>query len=390
VFFGGLIILNQQVEVWLDLQIKWAVIIMDDLKTQMVTDNKDFAIGHLEKYLQKRKNLSIDLEIGKNERVPILDSRLFLHNGLKTVEQLMLSVLEDYHPDLKASIESILSAGGKRIRPRIILLIGSLFNAPKDKLIPLAASIELLHTATLVHDDLIDEALFRRGVTTLNSRWSPAVTVLTGDFVFASASYLASLTGSIEVMSLFSKTLMTIVNGELNQLFSGRFNPSMEDYYRRIYAKTASLFETSTHTAAIISHLTYKQIKILRKFGYELGMAFQIIDDILDYCGNQSVIGKPLGGDLKQGLFTLPILHFMKQNPNDKRIKDIQSGKCTNNEETTCQLVAEIATSSAIEKSIDEAKRFVDRAQECLLQLPDSFERTELIQIATFTCDRQL
>ena len=199
----------------------------------------------------------------------------------------MLSQAENYHPDLSAALSLLLASGGKRIRPRIILLIGSLFNAPKDTLITLAASIELLHTATLVHDDLIDEALFRRGVPTLNSKWSPAATVLTGDFVFASAAHLASLTNSIEVMALFSKTLQTIVNGEVNQLFSSRCNTSKEDYYRRIYSKTASLFETSTHTAGIISQVPPKQVEILRKFGYELGMAFQIIDDILDYKGDQ-------------------------------------------------------------------------------------------------------
>jgi geranylgeranyl pyrophosphate synthase len=363
---------------------------MNYLDAQSVTTGKDTYIEHLEQNIQNGNNLLIKPGIGKNEITQLSDTQQFLQKNLEIIEKLMLSQVEKYHPDLKAAINLIISAGGKRIRPRIILLIGSLFNAPKEKLITLAASIELLHMATLVHDDLIDESLLRRGVPTLNSKWSPAATVLTGDFVFASAANLASLTGSIEVMSLFSKTLMTLVGGEVNQLFSSRHIPSKDDYYRMIYAKTASLFETSSHTAAIISRLPLKQIEILRNFGYELGMAFQIVDDILDYCGNPSEIGKPVGGDLAQGLFTLPLFYFMELNPNDKRIMDMQSGKCRSNEETTRQLVAEIAASSAIEKSFNEAKQYIDRAQHCLFQLPDSPERSELIQIAAFAIDRKL
>lgn len=317
--------------------------------------------------------------------LPTLPSIL---NGIDSVEKLMLSQAENYHPDLSAALSILLSSGGKRIRPRIILLLGSLFNAPKDTLITLAASIELLHTATLVHDDLIDEALFRRGVPTLNSKWSPAATVLTGDFVFASAAYLASLTNSIEVMSLFSKTLMNIVNGEVNQLFSSRCNTSKEDYYRRIYAKTASLFETSTHTAGIISQLPPQQVELLRKFGYELGMAFQIVDDILDYRGDQSVIGKPVGGDLRQGLFTLPILCYMENQPDDKNIINILNRDCIVDDTAIHQLVTDVANSSAIDNAMAEARLFCERANQCLMQLPDSPERAELIQITAYIVDR--
>lgn len=320
-----------------------------------------------------------------SNHLPTLPSIL---NGIDSVEKLMLSQAENYHPDLSAALSILLSSGGKRIRPRIILLLGSLFNAPKDTLITLAASIELLHTATLVHDDLIDEALFRRGVPTLNSKWSPAATVLTGDFVFASAAYLASLTNSIEVMSLFSKTLMNIVNGEVNQLFSSRCNTSKEDYYRRIYAKTASLFETSTHTAGIISQIPPQQVELLRKFGYELGMAFQIVDDILDYRGDQSVIGKPVGGDLRQGLFTLPILCYMENQPDDKNIINILNSDCTVDDTAIHQLVTDVANSSAIDNAMAEARLFCERANQCLMQLPDSPERAELIQITAYIVDR--
>jgi geranylgeranyl pyrophosphate synthase len=317
--------------------------------------------------------------------IPTLPS---IQNGIDAVEKLMLSQAENYHPDLSAALSLLLSSGGKRIRPRIILLIGSIYNAPKETLITLAASIELLHTATLVHDDLIDEALFRRGIPTLNSKWSPAATVLTGDFVFASAAHLASMTNSIEVMALFSKTLQTIVNGEVNQLFSSRCNTSKEDYYRRIYSKTASLFETSTHTAGIISQVMPQQVEILRKFGYELGMAFQIIDDILDYRGDQSVVGKPVGGDLRQGLFTLPFLYYMENSSNDSEVKKFIDEDCPLDESSVSRIVARIADSDAIDKSITEAKQFSDRALQCLQQLPESRELEELVQITSYIVDR--
>lgn len=311
-----------------------------------------------------------------------------IQNGIDAVEKLMLSQAENYHPDLSKVLSLLLSSGGKRIRPRIILLIGSMFNAPKENLIRLAASIELLHTATLVHDDLIDEALFRRGVPTLNSKWSPAATVLTGDFVFASAAHLASLTNSIEVMSLFSKTLQTIVNGEVNQLFSSRCNRSKDDYYRRIYAKTASLFETSTHTAGIISQVSNQQVELLRKFGYEIGMAFQIIDDILDYRGEQSIIGKPVGGDLQQGLFTLPFFYYTEMNEGDSEIENLLNGNCPFDEETVQKIVTKISSSKAIDKSYNEAVQFCERAELCLRQLPQSPECNELSQITSYIVER--
>lgn len=141
----------------------------------------------------------------------------YLEDTLIEVDQKMMSRSEGYHPDLTAALEHLMNSGGKRIRPIITLLIGSLFGADKDKLISLSASIEMLHTATLVHDDLIDGALLRRGNPTLNAHWTPAATVLTGDYIFAQAALLAAEIENTEAMSLFAKTLSIIVNGEISQ-----------------------------------------------------------------------------------------------------------------------------------------------------------------------------
>jgi geranylgeranyl pyrophosphate synthase len=301
--------------------------------------------------------------------------------GIEAVEKLMLTQADEYNGDLKSALSLLLSSGGKRIRPRIILLLGSILNANQETLIILASAIELLHTATLVHDDLIDGAVLRRGVATLNSKWSAAATVLTGDFIFASAANLAAKTNSVEVMKVFSTTLMTIVNGEVNQLFNSRCNTSKADYYQRIYAKTASLFEAATHTTSILSPVSALDRDRMRRYGYELGMAFQIVDDVLDYSGEQSVVGKPVGGDLRQGLVTLPMLYFIDSNPNNDGVKELLQGKCLDNDETIDNLIHSIVASSAIEQSINEAEQFAKRALDLISDLPASPHKDELVYL---------
>ena len=168
---------------------------------------------------------------------------------LHLVEARLHAQANDRHPDLRAALEQILAAGGKRIRPTLGLLVGNMLGAPSDKLVTLGAAVELLHTATLVHDDLIDGSLLRRGMPTLNARWSPAATVLTGDFMFARAAKLAAETDHLPLMNAFAETLATIVNGELNQMFNARGTVDRDNYFQRIYAKTASLFEMTTSAA---------------------------------------------------------------------------------------------------------------------------------------------
>ena len=204
---------------------------------------------------------------------------------IKLIEDRMRIQADESHPDLRAALEHLLSAGGKRIRPTLGMLVGNMLGAPLEKLINLGAAVELLHTATLVHDDLIDGSLLRRGTPTLNARWSPPATVLTGDFLFARAAKLAADTDYLPLMKLFSETLAIIVNGELTQMFTSRGLISRDNYYKRIYAKTASLFEMTSRSAAMVSPASEDSIEAMRDFGYQIGMAFQIVDDILDFNG---------------------------------------------------------------------------------------------------------
>lgn len=307
---------------------------------------------------------------------------------ISLIENKMISQTDGYHPDLKAALKVILSSGGKRIRPLIILLIGDLLNGPNDQLINLATAIELLHTATLIHDDLIDGAFLRRGVPTLNSQWSPAATVLTGDFLFSCSATMAAETNNLEVIKLFSHTLTVIVNGEVNQLFSSRCNPSKEDYFERIYAKTASLFETSAQSAAFLTSASREQMLALKKFGYSFGMAFQIIDDLLDYVGDVSMVGKPVGEDLRQGLITLPMLNYMDSHPNDPAVINLVDHKCISEEGEIQRVISAIKETDAVEKTITQAKEFAADAMQNLAMFIDSEARQSLLSLTRYIVDR--
>jgi geranylgeranyl pyrophosphate synthase len=301
---------------------------------------------------------------------------------LLVMEDLIRQQVKNFHTDLAIALDLLLSAGGKRIRPTIIILLGKCLNADYDRLITLAASIELLHTATLVHDDLIDGSILRRGSPTLNSKWSAGATVLTGDFLFAAAAKLASETKSNDVMQLFSDTLRTIVNGEIGQMFSPRCKPGIDEYYKRIYAKTASLFETSAKATGIISEAGQDIIQSLSLFGREIGMAFQIADDILDFTGDESILGKPIGNDLRQGLITLPTELFFEANPDHVLVKKIFKDGCLSDPSDIQQLIEDIHHNIVIEKSYEVADSFINRGIGALTPLPNCHEKEMLQSLA--------
>lgn len=307
---------------------------------------------------------------------------------IKLVEERMRAQAQESHPDTRAALEHLLASGGKRVRPTVVLLTGNMLGADQDRLVTLGAAVELLHTATLVHDDLIDGSLLRRGMPTLNARWSPAATVLTGDFLFARAAKLAAETDHLPLMKLFAETLATIVNGELNQMFTSRGLISRENYYQRIYAKTASLFEMSSRAAAMVSPVDEECVESLRVFGYETGMAFQIVDDVLDFTGDQLAVGKPLGSDLLQGLVTLPAIYFAEANPDDPDVIALAEGGWSNQERMT-RLVDSVRRSPAIEQSAREAEACIDRALLALDPLPASGEKNALEELARFLIDRK-
>ncbi len=314
-----------------------------------------------------------------------------IQEEIRAVEERIRAQAEGYHPDIGAALELLLSSGGKKLRPTVTLLVGHMLDAPVDRLITLASAIELLHTATLVHDDLIDGSLLRRGNPTLNSQWSPGATVLTGDFLFSCAAKLAAETNSLPAIKLFAQTLTTIVNGEITQLFSSRSRISREGYFKRIYAKTASLLETSAKSAVLISpEPDDTTVEEMRQFGYDIGMAFQITDDILDFISDEKVLGKPVGSDLHQGIITLPTLIYGEISPGDPDLRDLLNEDCPINAEQVTRLVKAIRDSAAIDLAFDQAAQYVQRGLVNLRKLPESPERHSLEELAEFIVQRKI
>ena len=300
----------------------------------------------------------------------------------------MRAQAEESHPDLRAALEHLLAAGGKRVRPTMCMLIGNNLGAESGRLVTLGAALELLHTATLVHDDLIDGALLRRGMPTLNARWSPPATVLTGDYLFARAAMLAAEVDHLLLMKHFSETLAIIVNGELAQMFTSRGILSRDNYYKRIYAKTASLFEMTARSAALISPVDDSVVESMRNFGYKTGMAFQIVDDVLDFTGEQSAVGKPLGSDLLNGLVTLPAIFFAEAHPDDPDVLSLPQGGWTNSD-NMARLIHKIRASRAVSQSLDEASGLVESAIEHLDVLQPGTEREALESLARYIVRRR-
>jgi len=309
---------------------------------------------------------------------------------LQAVEAKMReAALANQNPALTSALEHLLASGGKRVRPAVSLLSAHLFDADPSRAVALAAAIEMLHTATLVHDDLIDGSLLRRGLPTLNAQWTPGATVLTGDFLFARAATLASETDSVRVMNVFSRTLMIIVNGEINQMFVGRGQASRDGYLQRIYAKTASLFAVAAEAASILGEADEHTISTMRHFGREVGMAFQIVDDILDFTGDETKLGKPVGSDLHQGLFTLPVLIYLDKHPDDRDVAALLNGHSGEGERVE-RVVQAVRDSGATALALDEAKAYVARAQASLAAMPANTYRQALSDLADYFVSRKI
>lgn len=312
-------------------------------------------------------------------------------DDIKKVEDKMRSGIPEQYQDLQSVVDYLVGAGGKRLRPALTMMAAQLYPVDLNKAHCLAAAVELLHTATLVHDDLIDNALFRRGMPTLNVSWSPAATILTGDFLFARSAQLSTETGNPQIVSIFAQTLMTIVGGELNQLFNDGHNnvPTEDEYHQRIYAKTASLFTTGTKGGALLCGAPEEEVQALYDFGYNLGMGFQIIDDILDFRGDEEQVGKPLANDLRQGIATLPVMLFNRQQTDHPTILKAVRRQPVSNDEIL-EIVEKIRASGCVDAAMEEAVRYVRQAQAALTRLPAGPYRDAMHAIADYTVTREL
>ena len=239
-----------------------------------------------------------------------------LQSELDLVRQFMLDSVSDAMPLVKAPLEEVIASGGKMLRPAMVILGAKLGKYKSERIIPIAASVELLHTATLIHDDIIDEAKLRRGIESVHSKYSKEVAVLVGDYVFAKTFDLLAGDYPAEMLKNLSRSIMKICEGELSQI-SHRYSEALDlDRYLEIIAgKTAALFSMSLFAGAYEAKVNNVTQRSLVQAGYCIGMAFQIIDDCLDYQSKTDMIGKNVANDIKQGDITLPVLFALRQEP---------------------------------------------------------------------------
>jgi geranylgeranyl pyrophosphate synthase len=311
-----------------------------------------------------------------------------IHDDLERVEALLRERPPGRHEAIGMALDHLLGSGGKRVRPALVLLSAHLCGADMDQAIFPAASVEMLHTATLIHDDLIDDSLMRRGMETLNSHWTPAATVLTGDYIFARAAHLAAQIDNVRLMQRFAETLMIICNGEIQQMFDKqRGLVSRQEYEERIDAKTGALIAMSSETGAILAGMDGEVAQALRTYGKHLGLAFQIVDDVLDFVADEETLGKPVGSDLRQGLVTLPVLLFLEVAPDHSAIRQALRGNPSG--EAVQEAVQAVVESPAIGQALDVARKHAEQAKEALGRFPLTPYRTALLDLVDFTIDRR-
>jgi octaprenyl-diphosphate synthase len=281
-----------------------------------------------------------------------------------------------------------LKGGGKRLRPALAILSASFYDYNLERLMPLALAVELMHLATLVHDDTIDNSFVRWSRPTINKVWGMEKAVLLGDYLFAKAGDLTASTENIRVIKLLPQTLMIITNGELAQAASAfQLEQSREHYIFRISSKTAALFVMATESGAVLSKAPEKSIQILHDYGHYMGIAFQIIDDILDFIGTEEEMGKPVGSDLAQGTVTLPTLMLMERYPQDNPVKKLfQDGDKKENIKQTIEMVR---NSTIIQECFDIASDYRTKACQNLKSLPEKEARVVLTNMADFIVSRR-
>ena len=281
-----------------------------------------------------------------------------------------------------------LESAGKRIRPALVLFSGKFYDYNLSYLLPMATAVEILHTATLVHDDAIDKSLVRRGRATIYRVWGEDKAVLLGDYLFAKAEEFAAATGNLRVIRLSAQTLQVISNGELNQAFNAfNLKQTREHYLQRISRKTACLFSTATESGAILSQAPEESIKVLKDYGYNLGIAFQIVDDILDFIGTEEELGKPIGSDLAQGTLTLPAMLILERYPQDNPVKNLFQNR---DKQENIKLAIELVRNSSIaQECFKVASDYCARACHNLDLLPNNTIRRALAELADYIITRK-
>lgn len=314
---------------------------------------------------------------------------------LEPVEQDLETLVSDLrnligagHPILQAAAEHLFSAGGKQLRPGIVLMVSralSLNSQLTARHRRLAEITEMIHTASLVHDDVVDEASTRRGISTVHSRFGPRVAVLAGDFLFAQASWHLANLDDLEVVKLLSQVIMDLADGEVKQgLYRFDTDQSFETYLEKSYCKTASLIANSARAAGVLSGCDAPKLDALYRYGRQLGLAFQVVDDILDFTGSDQQLGKPAASDLASGYLTAPTFYAMEEQP---ELKGLITNQFKGDGDLE-QALTLVRSSSAIQRTRDLAETFAREAKESIAWMDDSPCKRALLELPSFVLSR--
>lgn len=325
----------------------------------------------------------------------------FVKEDLDLLDNRLLNEISPASRSLSSILQNVFNNGGKRLRPTLSFLFSKLLNnsnVDKEKVLLVAEISELIHTASLVHDDIIDNSFVRRGQPTTNSKWNNAITVISGDFMFARAAVNLGLVGINQITTVYAKVLEDLCDGEIWQA-EKKFNTEIdfEFYLTKTFKKTASLFEAACNASSIISNGSKKQSLAAAEYGRNLGMAFQIVDDILDYTQEAETLGKPALADLKEGHLTLPMLiclesfqasdeeqynevinliNMVKENPDDS-------------DDYLSKIKSFVIEADAINKSFDYANKFIETAKQSLDVFEDGDAKKVLEDLLIFTTQRK-
>ena len=309
-----------------------------------------------------------------------------IKGDLERLDEVLLEAVRSSDGFVEEVCEYVITSGGKRLRPALFLLSargGGRFSI--EKALPLGAALELIHTASLVHDDVIDEANLRRGVPTLNAKWGQHISVLAGDFIFAAAFRLIAGRGYDErVSGLLAELVSNLAMGEIAETrASYQVDDDTERYLSRIQKKTADFLKTCCELGGIIGGMSEKDTANLAAYGHNIGMAFQIIDDVLDIQEDSATIGKPAGNDIRQGIITLPVIRALKVS---KRRDELQT--MLKDADRTEESLAIVRATDGVEYSLDIAKEYIKTAKESLPESLTPEVRECFVTAADFVGDR--
>lgn len=307
-----------------------------------------------------------------------------VQEDLKAIEAELLRQTEAPDPLLTQVARQMVKAGGKRLRPIFVVLGGKCCGGSLEQLLPLAVAMEMIHMATLIHDDVIDASPLRRGRPTVWARWGEKISLHAGDYLFARALLLVATYDDPRIPSLLAQVSVKMVQGELEQLDT-TFTVALtvKDYLKRIRRKTALLISASCELGAVAAGGSWEKIRALRLYGRYLGMAFQLTDDVLDMVADPDTLGKPLGSDLRQGVITLPAIYALKVSPHHRRLALLLT-KPSKSEAEISETIELIQECGGIDYTLNMAERYLKKAREHLKVLPPGHSRNILEELTYF------